>query len=60
MQRVRKRRLTDWLILQRPCHRAYQARGRQMSSRRDRARQAVWLVRRWLPTSELVVVGDQT
>jgi hypothetical protein len=24
----------------------------------DRARHAVWLVRRWLPTRELVVVGD--
>ena len=29
-----------------PSERSYQARGRQMSSRLDRARQAVWLVRR--------------
>ena len=29
-----------------------------MTSRLDRARQAVWLVRRWRPTRELVVVGD--
>jgi hypothetical protein len=27
---------------------------------RDRARQALRLVRRWLPTRELVVVGDTT
>jgi hypothetical protein len=26
----------------------------------DRARQALWLVRRWLPERELVVVGDHT
>jgi DDE superfamily endonuclease len=43
-----------------PSERYYQARGRQMSSLLDRAWQAVWLVRRWLPTRELVVVGDHT
>lgn len=43
-----------------PSERHYQARGRRMNSLLDRARQAVWLVRRWLPTRELVVVGDHT
>jgi DDE superfamily endonuclease len=41
-----------------PSERYYQARGRRPHSLLDRARQAVWLVRRWLPTRELVVVGD--
>jgi hypothetical protein len=40
--------------------RYYQVRGRRMNSLLDRARQAVWLVRCWLPTRELVVVGDHT
>ena len=31
-------------------------RGRRMTSRRDRARHAVRLVRRWLPTRALIVV----
>jgi DDE family transposase len=43
-----------------PSERYYQARGRRPHSLLDRARQAVRLVRRWLPTRELVVVGDQT
>ena len=43
-----------------PSERYYQVRGRWMNSLLDRARQAVWLVRRWLPTRELVVVGDHT
>jgi hypothetical protein len=43
-----------------PSERYYQARGRRTHSLLDRARQAVRLVRRWLPTRELVVVGDQT
>jgi hypothetical protein len=43
-----------------PAERYYQARGRRPYSLLDRARQAVWLVRRWLPTRELVVVGDHT
>jgi hypothetical protein len=43
-----------------PSERCYQARGRRMNTLLDRARQAVWLVRRWLPTRELVVVGDHT
>jgi hypothetical protein len=43
-----------------PSERYYQERGRQPHSLLDRARQAVWLVRRWLPTRELVVVGDHT
>jgi hypothetical protein len=43
-----------------PSARDYQARGRRPHALLDRARQAVRLVRRWLPTRELVVVGDQT
>jgi hypothetical protein len=43
-----------------PSERYYQARGRRTHSLLDRARQAVRLVRRWLPTRELVVVGDHT
>jgi hypothetical protein len=43
-----------------PSARDDQARGRRPHARLDRARQAVRLVRRWLPTRELVVVGDQT
>jgi DDE superfamily endonuclease len=43
-----------------PSERHYQARGRQTHALLDRARQAVRLVRRWLPTRELVVSGDQT
>ena len=30
-----------------------------MNSLLDRTRQALWLVWRWLPTRELVVVGDR-
>jgi hypothetical protein len=43
-----------------PSERYYQSRGRQPQSLLDRARQALRLVRRWLPTRELVVVGDHT
>jgi DDE superfamily endonuclease len=43
-----------------PSERYYQARGRRPQSLLDRARQAVRLVRRWLPTREVVVVGDST
>jgi hypothetical protein len=43
-----------------PSERYYQHRGRSPRTLLDRARQAVWLVRRWLPTRELVVVGDHT
>jgi hypothetical protein len=43
-----------------PSERFYQGRGRQPQSLLDRARQAVQLVRRWVPTRELVVVGDST
>jgi DDE superfamily endonuclease len=38
----------------------YQQRGPSPRTLLDRARQAVWLVRRWLPTRALVVVGDNT
>jgi hypothetical protein len=43
-----------------PSERYYQARGLRTNAMSDRARQAVRLVRRWLPTKELVVVGDQS
>lgn len=43
-----------------PLERDYQHRGRRPQSWLDRARQALWLVRRWLPTRELVVVGDHS
>ena len=43
-----------------PSERCYQGRGRPPQSLLDRARQAVQLVRRWVPTRELVVVGDST
>jgi len=43
-----------------PAERYYQVRGRRPPSLLDRARQAVRLVRRWLPTRELVVVADNT
>jgi Transposase DDE domain len=43
-----------------PSERYDQERGRQPHALLDRARQAVWLVWRWLPTRELVVVGDHT
>jgi hypothetical protein len=43
-----------------PSERDSQGRGRRAPSLLDRARQALWLVRRWLPTRELVVLGDQT
>jgi hypothetical protein len=49
-----------FLTVRAPSERYYQARGRRTNSLLDRARQAVRLVRRWLPTRELVVVGDQT
>jgi hypothetical protein len=43
-----------------PSERSDQARGRRPHALLDRARQAVRLVRRWLPTRELVVGGDHT
>jgi DDE superfamily endonuclease len=43
-----------------PSERYYQALRRQPQSLLDRARQALRLVRRWLPARELVVVGDHT
>ena len=43
-----------------PSERYYQQRGRSPRTLLDRARQAVWLVRRWLPERERVVVGDHT
>jgi DDE superfamily endonuclease len=43
-----------------PSERYYHQRGRRPRTLLDRARQAVWLVRHWLPARELVVVGDST
>jgi DDE superfamily endonuclease len=43
-----------------PSERYYQVQGRRPPSLLDRARKALPLVRRWLPTRELVVVGDRT
>ena len=43
-----------------PSERDDQQRGRAPRTLLDRARHAVWLVRRWLPARELVVVGDST
>jgi DDE superfamily endonuclease len=43
-----------------PSERYYTTHGRRPHSLLDRGRQAVRLVRRWLPTRELVVVGDRT
>ena len=43
-----------------PSERYYRQRGRRPRTVLDRARQAVWLVRHWLPQRELVVVGDST
>jgi hypothetical protein len=43
-----------------PSERYYQQRSRSPRTLLDRARQAVGLVRRWLPERELVVVGDRT
>jgi hypothetical protein len=43
-----------------PSERYYQQRGRRPRTVLERARQAVWLVRHWLPERELVVVGDST
>ncbi len=43
-----------------PSERYYQGRGRRAHSLLDRARQAFLLVRRWLPTRELIVLGDNT
>jgi hypothetical protein len=43
-----------------PSERYYQGQDRRPQSLLDRARQMVRLVRRWLPTRELVVVGDST
>jgi hypothetical protein len=43
-----------------PLERYDQQRGRSPRMLLDRARHAVWLVRRWLPARELVVVGDST
>ena len=43
-----------------PSERYHQLDGRHPQTLLDRARQTVWLVRRWLPERELVVVGDHT
>jgi hypothetical protein len=43
-----------------PSERYYQAQGRRPQSLLDRARKVLQLVRRWVPTRELVVVGDST
>jgi DDE superfamily endonuclease len=43
-----------------PSERYYQQRSRSPRTLLDRARQAVWQVRRWLPERELVIVGDHT
>jgi DDE superfamily endonuclease len=43
-----------------PSERYDQVHGRSPQSLLDRARQMVRLVRRWVPTRELVVVGDST
>jgi DDE superfamily endonuclease len=43
-----------------PSERYYQSQGRQPPAMLDRARQMVRLVRRGLPSRELVVVGDST
>jgi hypothetical protein len=43
-----------------PSERYYQIQGRRPQSLLDRARQMVKLVRRWLPTREIVIVGDST
>jgi hypothetical protein len=43
-----------------PSERYYQHRGRAPQTLLDRARQAVRLVRRWLPARELIVVADNT
>jgi hypothetical protein len=43
-----------------PSERYYQVQGRHPQSLLDRARQMVRLVRRWVPTRELVIVGDST
>lgn len=43
-----------------PSERYYEVQGRRPQSLLDRARQLVRLVRRWVPSRELVVVGDST
>lgn len=43
-----------------PSERYDHQRGRRPRTLLDRARQAVWLLRHWLPARELVVVGDST
>lgn len=43
-----------------PSERYYQGQDRRPQSLLDRARQMVRLVRRWVPSRELVVVGDST
>jgi len=43
-----------------PSERYYQVQGRRPQSLLDRAQQMVRLVRRWVPSRELVVVGDRT
>jgi hypothetical protein len=43
-----------------PSERYYQQGGYHPRTFLDRARQAVWLMRRWLPDRELVVVGDNS
>ena len=49
-----------FLTVPSPSERYDQQRGRAPRTLLDRARQAVWLVRRSLPTRELVVGGDHT
>ena len=49
-----------YLTVLAPSERYYQGRGRRPQSLLERARQALQLVRRWLPTRELVVVCDNT
>jgi hypothetical protein len=49
-----------FLTILSPSERHDQQRGRSPQILLDRARQALWLVRRWLPERELVVVGDHT
>jgi DDE superfamily endonuclease len=43
-----------------PSERYYQIHGRRPQSLLERARQMVQLARRWLPTREIVIVGDST
>ena len=47
-----------FLTVRAPSERYDQSQGRRPQAWLDRARQMVKLVRRWLPTSEIVIVGD--